>query len=165
MIITSNQWLAKSPEGYEEMAAFGRKFAEKLGMTFDGKGNWQQTMSQTMPQLAAGMEKLAEEGKKLEGFPVRTESVFETEGQPAPEGGQMESGQTEEGEQTPPTSVGGLLGGLGKKMAKKPKAENSSGRNVMFESTSETTEYKTTSIPAETFQVPAGYKMEKVKVE
>jgi len=155
MIITSTQWLAKDAAGYDEIQAFSRKFAEKLGMAPSGQGMQQAfgAMLRSNPQVGEAMEKLAEEGKKLQGFAVKTESVFETWAEP----GAMGSGQTPPQEQQLPSSVGGLLGGLGKKFGKKEKSDDS-GRNVLFESTTETIELETGSWPASFFQAPSDYK-------
>jgi len=147
MTIVSNHWLTKDVEGYQEAMAFSRKFAEKLGMQFSETGgqNMMQAMSRMNPEMVKGMEKLAEEGKKLEGFAVKTETTFEMDGSSA-------------GGQQMPSSVSGLLGGLGKKTAKGSQDGNASGKNVLFESTTETVEFKAVPLKADLFAVPAGYK-------
>ncbi len=157
MTIVSNQWLTKDVEGYQEAMAFSRKFAEKLGMQFSETGgqNMMQALSRMNPEMVKGMEKLAEEGKKLEGFAVKTETTFEMEGGPQ---GQAASGSSEAGKQEIPSSVGGLLGGLGKKMGKSPQNGDASGKNVLLETISETIEFKSETLKAELFAVPTGYK-------
>lgn len=155
MIIISNHWLAKDVKGYEEMQAFHRAFAQKLGMQFTEAGaqDFMKAMSQMNPEMVKSMEKLAEEGKKLEGFALKTETSFETEGG-APATNSSSQADTKE----MPSSVGGLLGGLGKKMAKKPQDESASGKNVLFESTTETMELKTGTLKADLFGAPVEYK-------
>ncbi len=156
MIITSTQWMAKDAPGKEEGMAFGQKFAEKMGLAMGAEGpmNQWQALAAFNPQLAKAIEKLAEEGKKLEGVAVKTESVFETwsDQTTAAAPASAEGAKTQE----MPTSVGGLLGGFGKKMA--PKPGSAPGRSVMFESSEETKEIKTGTFSAEVFSTPAGYK-------
>lgn len=160
MLIVSNHWLAKDVKGYEEMQAFHRAFAVKIGMQFTeaGSQDFMKAMSQMNPEMMKGLEKLAEEGKKLEGFALRTETSFETEG-----GAQAAAGSSQSNTQEMPSSVGGLLGGLGKKMAKKPQEENASGKNVLFESTTETVELKSGTLKADLFAAPAEYKKVQAK--
>lgn len=161
MVVTSTNWMAAEIKGYEEMKAFQVAYVEKLGMSprsASFAGMIENAMKSN-PQLVEAMQKLQEEGKKLQGVPLMTETVFETWGQPA--------GQTPEGsdagmeEQEPPKSVGGLLGGLGKKFAKKPSKEESadgSGRNVLMQSLTEIGEISTASLGADLFVPPANYK-------
>ncbi len=147
MTIVSNHWLTKDVAAYEEMTAFSRKFAEKLGMQFSEAGgqNFMQSMSRMNPEMVKGMEKLAEEGKKLEGFAVKTETSFEMDG-------------SSSGGQQMPGSVSGLLGGLGKKSNKPAQEGAASEKNVLFESTTETLELKSGSLAPELFKVNAEYK-------
>ena len=156
MVITSTQWMAKDAPGKAEWLAFSQKFAEKMGLGIDGAMNQWQALAAFNPQLAKAVEKLAEEGKKLEGVPVKTESVFETWSDQATTAAPA-SGEGEKSSEMP-ASVGGLLGGLGKKMAPKPKAGSAPGRSVMFESSDETKEISTGAFNADLFSTPAGYK-------
>jgi hypothetical protein len=160
MIIVSNHWLAKDVKGYEEMQAFQRAFAQKIGLQFSEAGaqDFMKALSQMNPEMVKSMEKLAEEGKKLEGFALRTETSFETEG-----GAPTTAGASQSNTQEMPSSVGGLLGGLGKKMAKKPQEGEASGKNVLFESTTETLELKTGTLKADLFGPPAEYKRVEAK--
>lgn len=162
MTIVSHHWLIKDVAGYEEMQTFQRKFAEKMGMQFTEAGaeSFMQALSKMNPDMVKSMEKLAEEGKKLEGFAVKTETSFETEGGSS---AQMNANASESNTQEMPSSVGGLLGGLGKKMAKKPQEGNAAGKNVLFESTTETVEFKTGTLKAELFGAPEEYKKVEAK--
>lgn len=151
MTIISNHWLTKDIAAYDEVMAFSRKFAEKLGMAFSEAGgqNFMQAMSRMNPEMVKGMEKLAEEGKKLEGFAVKTETSFQTEGSSQGSGNSPQI----------PSSMSGLLGfGKKKDQPVQEKEEQASGVNVLFETTTETIELKTASLDAGLFAVPAGYK-------
>ncbi len=158
MIITSTQWLTKDAPGKAEAIAFGKKFGEKMGLAMgaDGAMNQWQALAVFNPQLAKAVEKLSEEGKKMEGVSVKSTSVFETWSDPGAQTGAPAANG--EKAQSQPPSVGGLLGGLGKKMAPKPKEGSAPGRSVMFESSDEIQEISTGSFSAELFSTPAGYK-------
>lgn len=155
MVITSSQWLAKDAPGRAEALAFYQKFAEKMGLATGASGpmNQWQALAAFNPQLAKAVEKLAEEGRKLEGVAMRTESVFESWTDPAAQPPAAGSSSQEM-----PASISGLLGGLGKSMGSKPKEGSAPGRTVMFEATEEISEISTGSFGPELFSVPAGYK-------
>jgi hypothetical protein len=154
MIITSTQWLTKDAPGKAEAIAFGQRFAQKMGLGVDGAANQWQALAAFNPQLAKAIEKLAEEGKKMEGVAVKTESVFESWADPAAQTAPAGTGKTQE----MPSSISGLFGGLGKSMGGKSKAGSAPGRNVMFESSEETKEINTGSFNADLFSTPVGYK-------
>jgi hypothetical protein len=167
MIVTSTNWMASEVKGYEEMKAFQKAFVEKLGM-MPGSGGLAgilESITKSNPQLAESMKKLEQEGKKLQGVPLMTESVFETWGEPSQE--TQEEVETPAEEQETPKSVGGLLGGLGKKLGKKAvkKEEDtgSSGRAVIMQSLSETTSIISAPVDAGLFSVPSGYKKKAIK--
>jgi hypothetical protein len=161
MVVTSTNWMANDVKGYDEVRAFQMAYAEKLGMT-PGSGNFAAMLGNMMksnPQLAEAMKKLEQEGRKLQGVPLVTESVFETWGQPAGEAPEAAAAEPEQQEM--PKSVGGMLGGLGKKLGKKAvkKEENAgnSGRNVLMQSFTETTEISNSPVDAGLFVPPASY--------
>ncbi|MGH7594842.1 MAG: hypothetical protein ACREOI_00740 [bacterium] len=163
MIITSTNWLSTEVKGYDEVIAFHKAFAEKLGMK--PGGSWAGMIEKSSPQLAEAMKKLEEEGKKFQGVPLSTESVFETWAQPSE--AQAGTSETMPEEQEKPKSVGGLLGGFGKKLGqkamKKDDNADNSGRNVLMESVTEISEISNTSLNSGLFAVPTDYKKKEVK--
>jgi len=167
MIVRSTNWNANSVKGYDEVKTYYMTFAQKLGGMSGGTGPAQmiQTLSKTNPQLAEAMKKLEQEAKKLQGVALMTETVFETWAEPA--ANQSETSAAKSEEQEPPKSVGGLLGGLGKKLGqkatKKEDGAGSSGRAVLLESVSEVTAIGTAAVDAGLFAVPAGYKKKEMK--
>jgi hypothetical protein len=136
-------------------------FVEKLGAAFDAKNMAAalQGMLKGNPQLPEAMKKLAEESDKLQGVPLSTTSVFETWAETSGEKNMAQ--ETQSAEQEKPKSVGGLLGGLGKKFGqkavKKDEGANNSGRSVLLESTNEITEISNAPVDAGMFNTPAGY--------
>lgn len=158
LIVTSTQWLAPSAKGQDEMAQFSKKLMDKLGFSPSNMG-MQQMMTQIMqnnPQLGEAMEKLQQEGDKLQGLAVKTNTVYETESDKPASQAEPEEESTEI-----PTSVGGLLGGLGKKMAQPSQKE--SGPAVLMESESEITKLETSPVDVSLFSVPEKYKEVKAK--
>lgn len=155
MVVTSTNWMTPQVPGWEEAQNFAKKLAEKLGMgTGGGVTAMLETAMRNNPRLDAAFKRMAEESKKLNGVAVKTESVFETWGE---QSGQAVENQQEE--EKPPTSVGGLLGGLGKKMAKKPSQGSSEGgRQMLFESGTTLQSVSIAAIDASLFAAPATYK-------
>jgi hypothetical protein len=166
MIITSTNWLSTEVKGYDEVIVFHQTFAEKLGMTpGGGLAGIIERLTKNNPQLAEAMKKLEEEGKKFQGVALSTESVFETWAQAS--GAQAGAPETMPEEQEKPKSVGGLLGGFGKKLGqkatKKDDSAGSSGRNILMESMTEISEINNASLNRGLFAVPTGYKKKEVK--
>lgn len=161
LVVTSTHWLASEIQGYDEFKAFQKMFVEKLGAAFDAKNMAAalQGMLRGNPQLSEAMKKLAEESDKLQGVPLSTTSVFETWAETSGEKNMAQ--ETQSSEQEKPKSVGGLLGGLGKKFGqkavKKDEGANTSGRSVLLESTNEITEISNAPVDAGMFNTPAGY--------
>lgn len=156
LIVTSTNWMVKSLDGQKEIENFHIRFAEKLGMMTE-RGGLEQMMrqlNQSYPQLADAMKKLQEESKKLSGVPVRTHTVYETKTQ-TPTSTDMEP---EKKSTEIPTSVGGLLKGIGKKVAKSEKSESSA--NVLLEISDELLSAEVVSIEASQFEIPANYKLQ-----
>jgi hypothetical protein len=167
MIVTSTNWLSNEVKGYDEVIAFHQAFAEKLGM-MPGSGGLAGVMENLLksnPELAEALKKLEQEGKKMQGVALMTESVFETWAQPS--GAQADAPETMPEEQEKPKSVGGLLGGFGKKLGQKAmkKDDNAdgSGRSVLMESLTEISEISNAALNSGLFIVPTGYKKKEVK--
>jgi len=162
MLVTSTFWLTPKVDGWEESMAFWKSFAEKSGMMGGGAGASAESMMGANPQLAAAFKRMMEESQKLNGVPVKSESVFEGWGQPMPPPGMENQPQ---GEEKPPKSMGGLLGGLGKKLGKKPDTggTSESDRKPIFESSSTLESVSNAALEASLFVVPAGYKNKPMK--
>lgn len=165
MVVTSTNWMASSVQGYEDVRAFQTAFAEKMGemVNANSMAQMMESLRKMNPELAEAMKKLEQEGKKLQGVALTTNTVFATwaEGSataaPAPQAEKTEESST-------PKSVGGLLGGFGKKLGQKAvkkdeSASSNDGRSVLLESTMEVTAIGSSSVDAELFMTPpAGYK-------
>lgn len=173
MIVTSSNWLYKGgDQAKKEMDEFNMAFAEKLGFVADDL-DFKKIFSDAMQensQLGDAMKKLQEESEKLDGLPMRVNTVYETKVDPETLKKMEEEKAKEEKEERMeiPTSVGGLLGGLGKKAMKKQMEKKDEGpkeRNTLMTTVTEVLEFDTTSLDASLFDVPADYKLVENKTE
>lgn len=160
LLIKSTNWLSSAVAGYDEVQAFNKRMAEKLGMA-EMAGQFRKLLENVMkndPALAEAMKTFEEESKKLEGVPLKTHSVFATWGERPHE--KMAEGEPEKTEV--PKSVGGLFKGFGKKLAKKKKKDKSDSR-VLLETTTSIEKIENKELDPAMFQVPAGFERKEVK--
>jgi hypothetical protein len=166
MIVTSSNWLYKGgDDAKKEMDAFNKRFAEKIGFLPDDV-NFKEMMASALQegsQLGDAIKTLQEESEKLDGMAMRVETVYETKVDPETLKKIEEEKAKEEKQERMeiPTSVGGLLGGLGKK-ALKNKMEKDTGpkeRNRLMTMVTEVLEFETTSLEKSLFQVPTDYSL------
>ncbi|MBN1478700.1 hypothetical protein EH223_17210 [candidate division KSB1 bacterium] len=169
MIVTSTHWLYKGDNAAKkEMDDFNMRLAEKLGFV-PGSASAQQMMAKIIEQnsrLGEAIETMQEEGAKLEGISMRVETLYETKVDPETARKiEEEKAREDEKEDTEiPTSVGGLLGGFGKKMMKKHMEKKDEGvkeRSTLMRSTTEVLELDVSALGNELFNVPNDYKLEK----
>lgn len=156
MIVTSTNWMVKELDGQKEIENFYKKMTEKLGV-LPGKGGLEDMMAkinQSNPQLAEAIKKMQEESKKLSGVSLRTQTVYETKTVATT----LNNEEAVKKDTEIPTSVGGLLKGFGKKIAK-PDKEDESNQNVLMQTTTEVTEFEVAPIDSKEFEVPANYKL------
>ncbi len=104
------------------------------------------------PELAAAIERVKEESKKLQGVPMRVETRYETYGE------SKQQAQAEE-EEKAPKSFGGLLKGFAKKKAKKKDKDS----NVLLTTYTRVTKFDASPLSDDLFVIPAKYKQEKKK--
>lgn len=142
LVLTSDMWIAPRIAALDEIAAFERKFAQKV---------YGEMAAMTADQLAAllamhpgfqkASERLAKEGAKLQGTPLMTtltlDSVKDPAAQPANQGG------------------GGLAGRLMRR-----NQDKAGTRNKVFASTHETLSVAATASAADV-AIPADFKEKK----
>lgn len=167
MVVTSTNWMASSVTGYGDVRAFQAAFAQKMGEMVNGSSMAQmmESLSKMNPQLAEAMKKMEQEGKKLQGVALMNTTVYETWA----EGGANPAPQAEKAEEpSAPKSVGGLLGGFGKKLGQKAvkkdeSANSNDGRSVLMESAMEVTSLGASAVDTGMFTAPAGYEKKEMK--
>lgn len=145
MLTLTELWLTKDAPGTAEINAFYRKMAKKLGTTAIGR----QIMSEEGQgnQFAGGMQQMADEMRKLDGFAMR--SVFYFGDAEAARKEAMGGGADKE-------EKGG--GGLGGFMKKIPGAGGGGDGGILIKMTTEVKKIETNPIKPEKFAVPSNYK-------
>ena len=173
MALISNMWLTSKLPGSDEIAAFDMKFYQKLAVAVDMRQMQQMAMAMASnPMMGDMMKRFAEEGKKLNGTAVLTETRFE--GVQSKE--QMAAAQESTGENdmsipmgTDKKSIGfGMLGGLAKKAMQKKAEEKAAesatpstpGRATIMTTTNQLISLSSSVADAD-LSVPAGFKEKK----
>lgn len=163
-VLTNTLWLAPKVAALDELAEFNARYYKALyGGLFAGMDAQQMSsISAMMPGFTAVMERMATEGRKLQGTPISTTSMMETvrsaqemaqsEQPAAGDGGRSGSGGSNSG-----SSNSGLAGMMGRMMGRGPLQQ----RSTTLTTTHETLSIATT-VSAEDVAVPAGFK-EKVQ--
>jgi hypothetical protein len=104
------------------------------------------------PQMKPALDKMKAEGGKIDGTAILTTVTLDAVPSPEQAAQQPKSGGG------PPTSIGGMIGGFGKKAAKKDEAPKAS--TTFLTSTVEVLKLGT-DVPADALAIPAGFKEEK----
>ncbi len=137
MVLSTNMWLGPELPGAGEVADFYRRYAEKLNLfSAMGPPSAQMAMAENMyPMMKDAVRKFQE--VDLQGSPILTVMTFETV---ASEEQRRQAQQQPAQEEQNIGSIGGLLGGLGRKMARKKQSEEEQsqpGRATLMTTTSE----------------------------
>jgi hypothetical protein len=146
LVMTNTMWLAPRVTALDEMADFHmRYFKAVYGGTFAGMDLQQMNaVSALLRGMAPMMEKMAAEGKKMQGTPLSTTTVFES----VKSAEQMKSAT--------PASGGGIGGMLARRMNR----GGSQQRTTALTTTHETLSIAT-AVAADDVALPAGFKEKK----
>jgi len=173
-------WLAAKAPGADEVQAFWRRYAEKLGLEEMVGQAGTPSMTMLLSQYGQGWEEIEEQSGKLQGYPVKTimqleiggEECTTPEGQPLSYenvfGDAMADAASDAAAEGVGEAVGGSVGGavakslfgaFGKKKKAKPvaTAEPVAGTVRLFRFESETTKIATKSVSDDRFDIPAGF--------
>lgn len=149
-------WLTKEAPGVEEVTAFYRKMAEKLGTTEIARG-LRSTDNPQAAQFSVAMNEMTAEAKTMDGYAMRTVFHFGS-----PEAARAEAMKSEEEEE----KKGGGFGGFLKKRlpmggGDEPEEESSQTPQgaVLMKMTVETKKIEVKSINPSAFRVPDDYKL------
>jgi len=165
MVLTSDLWMTPSIPAMKEVAEFDMKYAEKLfGPMMSGASPQEMAQAMVMyPAMKPALEKMAAEGRKLQGTPILTSTTLDavkSAEQMAAEAKSSSSSSSSGGDA--PTSVGGLIGGLGRRMAQRKNNDSAAAgpkdRATVLTTTNEVLKVAT-SVSADEVAVPAGYKL------
>ena len=153
----TDAWLTRSAPGVNEMNAFYRKMAEKLGTTELGR----QLMAggdRQSSDFSAGMRRMASEMKKMDGYAMRTVFYFGSAEAAKAEAlkAAMQPASEEEGGEKKKGGLGGLLGKLGR--GGQDQEGQQQGGGVVMKMTLETKRMDTNPVDPSLFSIPEGYK-------
>ncbi len=155
-IITNEMWLTKDFPAQKEIKEFENKMSQKLGM----KQGYGQDMFSAFTQFGIDVNKLTEEMKKIEGFPILQTITMEVKGEKIE--AEMES-SVEEEEEDEDDMEEEALKGLAKGLFGKKEKGGKEERNIILSITTEVTEVKTGKINDSEFELPSGLEKETKK--
>jgi len=160
LVVESHLWLTPSVPELKELADFRMKYAQAVYGQLAAQAAPQLTQALAMyPQMKDAMARMAEEGQKLSGTPLFTETIFQMAAPP----GQASGDQSQAQSKPPPTTVGGLVGGLMRKRggsgnAQAGAAPGTPGRATIMTTTGETLQIAPGVTDADV-ALPAGLKL------
>ena len=163
VIMKSDMWLAPKVAALTELQQFDLRYAQAVyGSTVIGASPQDMATAMAMyPQMKPALDKMKAEGGKIDGTPILTTVTLDAVPGPDQAAQQQKSG----GEQ--PKSIGGMLGGFGKKIGKKEDAKSDvkkddgpKGATTFLTSTVEVLKLGT-DVPADAVAIPAGFREEK----
>jgi hypothetical protein len=157
MVLTSDMWLAPEQKSLKEVADFDLRYAQKLYGGISGVSADQMAMAMAMyPMMRQAVERMSKEGSAIEGTPIMTTVTFDA----VKSAEQMASeAKPDQQEAKPSGGLGGMLGGLAKRM-KKPSEEEQKPRATVMSSTIEVLKIST-DVAASDLAIPAGFKENK----
>jgi hypothetical protein len=162
MILTMDSWLGPKIAEMRDVQDFDRKYAQQLyGTMLAGASPEQMAAAAAMyPMLKDAMGRMRVEGEKLDGTPIQQTVTMDSVKSPE----QMQEEKTQSDEDTaikPSGGIGGVLGGLAKKAAKKKtEGDGPHARTTFMTMTNEVLKVTTTVTP-EDLAIPAGFKESK----
>jgi hypothetical protein len=153
MVMTSDSWMTSPIPAMKEVAAFRKRYFEKLsGMDTQAAAEQMAQALAMYPQMKDLIGRSRVEGAKVDGTPISTTANIETVQSP-------EQKQQAQQDQPPPTSLGGLFA---KKMMKKKSEDSAAGgdpnRSSLMTSTIEVLSVAT-SVTADAVSIPEGFKL------
>src|SRR5579884_23690 len=180
--MTNDMWLTPSVPGYEEVREFYKKYALKMGQTFNGS-NISQSLMAMHPGMSQGMSDMAKEVEKMKGIPMlQVLRIGATaNGDPLPAASEAPL-PASSGPQTPSageiaqhsaaSAIASRLGGFGlggfghKKQQQQDGSANNAQANaaqqqtasVLMEMQTQMDSFSSAPIDASKFAVPAGFK-------
>lgn len=177
---TLEQWLAPTAPGGDEVQAFWKNYARKLGFDELVGQAGMPSMTQLLSQYQQGWEEIENQSGELQGYPLRTIMQLEVGGDECTTaddepisyenvfGDAMTEAAGDAAAESIGDAAGGAIGGViakglfstfGKKKKAKQEAavEPVTGSVRLFRFEVETTKIRTKAVRAEHFEIPAGF--------
>jgi hypothetical protein len=154
MVLTANSWLAPRIASMKEIADFDLKYMKALGETMALGSAEQMAAALAMyPALKQALGRFETENINMDGTPIMTTMTVETVANP-----QQTTAQEEKREERPPTGVGGLLGGLGRRVARKKEDPAQDANRKTFMTMTHEVLSVSMSVSAADVGIPPGFK-------
>lgn len=155
-VMTTHLWLSDDLEGLGEIEEFDRRFAEKMATTLLDSDQQMAMMGAMYPAIKEAFARFEVEKVNVQGSPVLSVITMESV---APKGQAVESSR----EESP--GLGGMLGGLGRRLGRKkadeePAAQSAPGRSLLMTINQEVVSVNPGAGP-EAVALPAGFKQQK----
>jgi hypothetical protein len=155
MVMTTDAWMTAPIPAMKEVAAFRKRYFEKLyGMDMQAAATQMAQAFAMYPQLKDLMSRSRVEGSRVDGTPISSAATIETVQSPEQKQQQAEQDKQQE-------TSGGIGGMLAHKMMKKheqsAQGSGDSSRSQLMTSTMEVLSVAT-SVTADAVTVPAGFK-------
>lgn len=176
MVMTTHEWLAPRIGAMKEIADFDRRYAEKLrppsAFAVGAPSADQMAAAAAMyPMLKDAMGKFQAENVNMDGTPIlmvmTTETVANPEQMQQQQQQQQQQAQQNDNTTNVPTSIGGLIGGFGRKAARnraqqQQQQQQESGSSTPGRSTMMTMNHEVikvaTDVSAADLAIPPGFK-------
>ncbi|MBI3263817.1 MAG: hypothetical protein HYZ58_11795 [Acidobacteria bacterium] len=157
MVLTANSWLTPPVAAMKEIAAFDLKYMRALGEGMALGSAEQMAAALAMyPALKQALGRFEAENVNMDGTPIMTTMTVETVAGP-----QQQTAQEEKRDERPPTGVGGILGGLGRRVARKKEDPAQAGNRKTFMTMTHEVMSVSTSVAAGDVAIPTGFKENK----
>ena len=153
IVMTANSWLGPSIREMKEIATFDQKYAARIaGPVVMDQAEQMAAALAMYPGLQQAMARFQAENVNMDGTPILTVVTFDAVKSP-----EQMSQQSEQEKESTPTSIGGLLGGLGRRAARR-KEDDSAAKNraTIFTMNHEVLKISTSVAPADV-ALPAGF--------
>jgi hypothetical protein len=171
MVLTAHDWLGPKVDAMKDIADFDRRYEEKLAgpFAFAATPADAEQMAAAMaayPQMKDALGKFQVENVKMDGTPILMTMTMEAVSTPEQMAQQGKQDNEKKDTNLNITSVRGMLGGLGKKIAerkadqKKSETANTPGR-VSFMTMNHEVKSISTDVAESDLAIPAGFKEKK----
>lgn len=163
MVMTTHLWLGPNIPAVKEIEDFDQRYAKAMDL-MSGMGSAEQMamISAMYPGMKDMIGKMQAENVNMKGTAILTEMTVETIKTQAQISAEKDRAQSQEGEATGVSSVRGIGGLLGRRLAKKKESEpaGSKDRATLMTTTHELLKIETSVSDADV-AIPAGFKEKK----
>lgn len=149
LVLTSDMWLTPTIKAFKEISDFDRRYYEQIAGPLTGDTQQMAAAMAMYPFLKDAIARLEQEKGKADGTAIITTLTVESVKRKA-----LSEQSTDQA--SAPTNGGGLLGGLGRRVARRNEAQNQEARSTFMKSTHEVLKV-VTDVTAADVAIPSGF--------